>query len=70
MFVLLRGVLPGVVGVFVGVLAYAALSPQHSLHWRGALFVSLVAAAAGSTRAMLTWKRIEGFYAESSRQVS
>ena len=69
-FVLLRGVLPGVIGVFLGVLAYASLSPQHSVHWAGALFVSLVAAAAGSTRAILTWKRIERFYAESRQQVS
>jgi hypothetical protein len=69
-FVLLRGVLPGVVGVFVGVLGYAALSPQHSVHWGGALFLALVVAATGGTRASLTWKRIEGIYAASPQRAS
>jgi hypothetical protein len=69
MFVLLRGVLPSVVGAFVGVLAYAALSPQHIVHWQGALFVSLVGAAGGSLRAMFTWKGLEEIYAKSPQQV-
>jgi hypothetical protein len=67
-FVLSRGIAPPVLGIFIGVLAYDLISQRHSVHWGGAIFMSVVAATAGGIRATRLWDKIESIYAESGQQ--
>ena len=70
LFVLLRGIAPGFIGVLIGALAYWALSARHQLYWDGAAYMLAAWAVFGSIRAMLLWDKMEAAYVASRTRQS
>jgi hypothetical protein len=55
------GIVPGVLGIVIGVLLYSAISGR-VVHWGGAAFMVLVVGVVGAVRAALLWDRMQNFH--------